>query len=294
MRMLSRFSGPALALPAPMRPVDRLVRAVSLTLIAIVASAGLAQAQSPASPPAQVQPDDSELRPAEPDFKLINLPTSMLLPKWKLSFGLTHRFNSNLMNGSFLDQLEGLFGLDSGANIGLEFRFAPIRHVQAIFFRTNIERTIQFTGKFDLIRQGERMPLSISPLVAVEGTNNFRDNYQPAIGATVSRLFGKSLALYAAPMWVHETLDGRDTSFIGLGARVQIRNRTYLVAETAPRMSGYTPGEVMYAFGIEKRVGGHVFQLNFCNTSATTFGQIARGGFPDSLYLGFNLTRKFF
>jgi len=37
-----------------------------------------------------------------------------------------------------------------------------------------------------------------------------------------------------------------------------------------------------------------MFQLNVTNTSSTTFAQIARGGSPQSLYLGFNLARKFF
>ena len=30
------------------------------------------------------------------------------------------------------------------------------------------------------------------------------------------------------------------------------------------------------------------------NAIATTFGQIARGGYPKSLYMGFNLARKFY
>jgi hypothetical protein len=46
---------------------------------------------------------------------------------------------------------------------------------------------------------------------------------------------------------------------------------------------------------IEKRVGGHVFQLNFSNSFATTMGQIARGGAAsEDWYLGFNISRKFF
>jgi hypothetical protein len=31
----------------------------------------------------------------------------------------------------------------------------------------------------------------------------------------------------------------------------------------------------------------------FNNGQGTTFGQVARGGFADSFYLGFNLARKF-
>jgi hypothetical protein len=50
----------------------------------------------------------------------------------------------------------------------------------------------------------------------------------------------------------------------------------------------------VYAFAIEKRVGAHVFSLTFSNGASTTFRQIAHGGIPGGLYLGFNLTRKFF
>jgi hypothetical protein len=75
---------------------------------------------------------------------------------------------------------------------------------------------------------------------------------------------------------------------------VRVSATVYLVAEVAPRASGYRPGEAAYGFAIEKRAGGHLFQLNVNNGQGTTLGQLARGGFPDSLFLGFNLARKFF
>jgi hypothetical protein len=37
-----------------------------------------------------------------------------------------------------------------------------------------------------------------------------------------------------------------------------------------------------------------VFSLTFTNTFATTFAQLARGGAANTLYLGFNLSRKFY
>ena len=42
------------------------------------------------------------------------------------------------------------------------------------------------------------------------------------------------------------------------------------------------------SFAIEKRAGGHTFQLNFSNAFGTTMGQIARGG-PDGndWFMGF-------
>ena len=81
---------------------------------------------------------------------------------------------------------------------------------------------------------------------------------------------------------------------LGLGGRVRIGGTAYLVLEGSPRVAGYAPGQAEYAFGIEKRVGGHVFQLTFANTTGTTFGQLAHGGTPETLYLGFNIARKFF
>ena len=51
----------------------------------------------------------------------------------------------------------------------------------------------------------------------------------------------------------------------------------------------------MSASAIEKRAGGHAFQLNFSNGFGTTLAQVARGGFnSDDWYLGFNISRKFF
>lgn len=109
---------------------------------------------------------------------------------------------------------------------------------------------------------------------------------------------GDRFALYATPVWVHNTaaalaLD-RDTVFVGIGGRLRLSQAVYVVCEVAPRTGGYRPDEAAYGFGVEMVAGGHVFQINFNNGQGTTFGQLARGGSPDSLYLGFNLARKFF
>jgi len=140
--------------------------------------------------------------------------------------------------------------------------------------------------------------VSLSALVSVEGADNFQERYSPALGVVVSRMAGERLAVYATPVWVHNTAAllgvDRDTVFVGAGGRVRIGGSVYVVAEVAPRIGGYQPDKPAYGFGIEKRAGGHLFQLNFNNGQGTTFGQLARGGSPNSLYLGFNLARKFF
>ena len=242
--------------------------------------------------------DDKGLQLAEPEYRLINLPTALLLPKHGGSFDLTHRFGGNLRQGSFADNAKSLFGLDQGALIGLEFRYGIARHLQAAVYRTSIDRTIQFHGKYDAVRQSGPSPVSVSALLSVEGTENFSGTYSPALGAVVSRRVGDAAALYAVPIWVHNTgaQSGptRETALVGVGARVRVRPTVYVAGEVSPRIGGYQPGPPEFGFAIEKRAGGHMFQLNFTNTFSTTYGQVARGGFNDSIYLGFNLARKFF
>jgi len=252
-----------------------------------------------ASPaPAQNPDDDAQLRPAEPDFVVINLPTTMPLPVGGVNFHLTHRFNENLRNDKFGTQLGNLFGLDNGANIGLEFRVGVARHLEAVVQRTSIGKTIQFSAKYDGWHQTTDRPVALSAIVAIEGDNNFRENYAPALGVVIGRTVNDRLALYATPLWVHNTGTGgstnENTGLLGLGGRVRVLETTYLLAEVTPRIGGFAIGDPEYAFAIEKRVGAHVFALTFANGAGTTFRQLSHGGFPGALYLGFNLTRKFF
>jgi len=284
-------------------------RAVSIGVLSVALLAGRsAHAQSTSNPaPSQPaiqsnvtggDPDDGELVLAEPDFRVLNLPSTLRLPVHGSNFELTHRFNGNLRRGSFSEQAGNLFGLDEGAAVGFEYRFGVVRHLQAAVYRTAIDKTFQFYGKYDAVRQRGAIPVSLSALVSVEGADNFQQRYAPALGLVVSRMARDRLAAYATPVWVHNTAAilniDRSTFFVGIGGRVRVSSTVYLVGEVAPRAGGYSPDKAAYGFAIEKRAGGHLFQLNFNNGQGTTFGQLARGGFSNSLFLGFNLARKFF
>jgi len=307
-----RFSaGPLLALSGAVTPrtLTRFVSIVVLGTAFLDVQTARAQSASPPSPPtssassasqsaAPAADDDGSLQLAEPDYRVVTIPTTLRLPRHGSNFQLTHRFNGNLRNGDFGFQASNLFGLDQGAVVGFEYRFGIMRHVEAAVYRTAIDKTFQFYGKYDAVHQAASTPVSVSGLVSIEGENNFQDVYSPALGAVVSRTVGDWLALYVAPVWVHNTAGilniDRDTAYVGVGGRLRLRPTVYVVAETSPRVAGYDPGEPSFAFGIEKRAGGHMFQLNFGNNQGTTFGQTARGGNPHALYMGFNLARKFF
>ena len=247
----------------------------------------------------QEDDDPAALQVAEPDFTLIGLPTSLRLPTFGSAFRVTHRFLRPL-NDNFGDVASDLFGIDSGAVIGLEYRFGVIPNGQIGFRRTS-NRTIELFSEYRVLSQ-RRSFVDVSALLSIEGTNNFRDSYSPAAGAVVSRRIGDRATVYVQPIWVNNTnelpgavVDHNDTFMVGVGARVRIRPTVYIVAETAPRPSGYKPGVTHAAFAIEKRAGGHAFQLNFSNSFGTTMAQIARGGPVDNdWFLGFNISRKFF
>jgi hypothetical protein len=267
-------------------PRSRLLLALALLSIAATASA---------------QNDDAVLKPAEPDFNLVSLPTSLRLPKFGSAFRVTHRFGRSL-NGDFGDVVGDLFGLDSGAVVGLEYRFGIVPNGQIGIHRSSDNKTIEFFGQYGVMRQAPGWPLDVSAVVSIDGTNNFRDSYSPAVGAIVSHSFGDRAAFYVEPMWVNNSnalptalVDHNDTVLVGIGGRLRIRPTVSLVAEMAPRVQGFKPFAHHGSFGIEKRAGGHLFQLNFSDSFGTTWSQLARGGpSSDDWYLGFSISRKFF
>jgi len=272
----------------------RLRRACAVLVLILTAAAPSA---------AQAPPDDPDLdvNLAQPDFTLVALPTTLRVPRHKSAFRVTHRFTRPLGDGSFGDLAGDLFGLDSGAQIGMEYRYGIMRGTQVGIHRTS-DRTIEFFSQHELKAQSSSFPFTIDALATVDGTNNFRDSYSPGLGAVISRTIGEHAAFYVQPVWVNNTnrlpsevVDDNDTVLIGIGTRLRIRPTVYLAIEGAPRVAGYDPGSAQIGVGLEKRSGGHTFQLTFTNGFGTTIGQLARGARNRAdWHLGFSISRKFY
>lgn len=261
------------------------------------------QTQAPATP---AYDEDLDLDPAEPDFSVINLRTNLRLPRHKLAFRLTHRFARGLSQGSVSDLAADFFGFDGGAQIGFGLGFGLFPSTQIGVYRTS-DRTIQFSAQRQLLRQGSS-PLGISVVASAEGLDNFGKEYSPSVAVVLSRRLGGRGAVYLEPSWVGNTRinpsapgSADSTLVVGLGARLRVTKTMSLLGEVHPRLAGYR-GDLgsgdpksLAAFGVEWRVGGHAFQLNFSNAQGTTPAQVARGqqGLRD-WFIGFNLTRKFY
>ena len=269
-----------------------------------VALAGLIAGLLLASP---VIAQDEEVDPLQPDFTLVNLPTTLRLPRHSAAFRVTHRFTRPLGEGDLGNLVASFFGLDSAAQVGLELRFGLFSGTQLGAYRTN-DRAIDFFVKQDLRRQSDG-PVGLSLFGAVEGRDNFSEEFSPGLALVVSRPLGRLGSVYVEPAWVGNTARGGpqdkdSTFFVGVGARIRLGSAAYLVGEFAPRLAGFKgidPGRPSeraanhLSFGVEKRVGGHSFQLNFSNFFATTLTTLARGaGRGDDWYIGFNISRKFY
>ena len=175
------------------------------------------QAEAPAQPqtPAQSQdqpdaPSDRRVDPSQPDFTIIGLPTTLKIPRFASAFRVTHRFGRPLGAGDFGDLASDFFGFDSGAQIGLEYRFGIMAGTQIGIHRTS-NQTIEFFAQQHVLGQ-DRSPVGLDIIGTAEGTENFTESYSPAIGAVISRTLGRHGALYAHPIWVNNTNEQPSTS----------------------------------------------------------------------------------
>ena len=253
---------------------------------------------------------------AEPDFTLGVLPTTLRLPKHKLAFRITHRFTYKINGQSAGEFFKNFFGFDSSATSGFELRWGVANGTQLAVHRTG-NRNIQFLAQHQLQAQRDNGRFSADVLLGIEGQDNFSEEHSIVVGGILSRQFDEQGAIYLNPFGVFNATPELPTSdnktlVLGLGARFLIlkTRSSYVVAEFAPRIVGYKGGASLMMIGIEKRKGGHIFQINLSNGFGTTLTQVGHGGPlianpvpPGSTdppgnsrhwHLGFNITRKFY
>jgi hypothetical protein len=251
---------------------------------------------------------DRDIVASESDFVIVALPSTLPLERGKFAFRMTHRFSYAINKGLPSDSdnlgqqfLKNFFGFDSIPAVAIEVRMGIAPGTQLAVHRVN-DRTLEMLVQHQLLKQKSKMGFSIDAVGAVEGRENFSEDFGYTLGAVVSHRFTSHGTLYFEPMGVinsnPDPMATSDNTFlIGLGARVRLgKSRCSLVAEGAPRAGGFGPGPAQVSFGIEDRIGGHVFQLNFSNGFSTSLRQLASARPPDGVqnwHIGFNLTRKF-
>src|SRR3954469_12121111 len=107
----------------------------------------------PADPASAAQPDTPPAATThkELDQTLINLGTTLPLKRYGSYFRITHRFARDLGRGTVGELAEDAFSLDSGAIIGLEYRFGITNTVQAGINRSILGKTIALFSRWDAL-----------------------------------------------------------------------------------------------------------------------------------------------
>ena len=279
-----------------------MLRRIALSVLCLVlllpGGVGAQDAAAPPQAPPERADPDVRVDPLQPDFTLSALPSTLRMPRNKWAFRVTHRFTRELGSGDFGDLISDLFGIDGGAQVGLEVRYGLFPGTQIGVHRTS-DRTIQLFAQQSVLKQRDGKPISLDGIATFEGGENLTERHSGTFGLAMSKTLGGRAMVYVEPLFTananHFSTGDDHAMMLGLGTRVRVRPALYLVGEYTPRIAGYDAGADQISFGFEMRAGGHLFQLNVSNGFGTTLGQLAAGGVQnDTWFFGFNLLRKFF
>src|SRR5712691_6919036 len=216
---------------------------------------------------------------------LLSLPSSHIpdAKTWELKF--THRFNQSIDNGN---ALHTLFGLDSGANVGIGLSYVPFRDLQIALLRTNTLETFEGTVKYVVMQQARALPFSAALRGGVDWRNarDIDDRSSYFAQAIVSRQFGKRFELYVMPTYITKAGRGvNGTRSVALfdhafnapaGAVLMILPAFSLVGEVIRRnrdLPSTLKADLGWAVGIKKAVGGHFFEILLTNSNGTSTDQ---------------------
>lgn len=242
---------------------------------------------------------------------LLTLPTSHMSAEgtWQVKF--THRFNQSIDEG---EAIHTLFGLDSGANVGMGLSYTPSRDFGLALMRSNVSDTYELSAKYLAFQQAGAFPISAALRAGadIRTERNLGDRVSYFGQAILSRQFGERVAVFAIPTFATDA--GRVVSGdqdvalfehafnVPVGAAVMIRRGMSLVVELIPPntdLPDAIDSDLGWSVGIKMATGGHYFEILLTNSNATTADQYVTSTYQGGplrsgdLQLGFNIERRF-
>jgi len=254
------------------------------------------RAQAPeADPPAAEPPFDT---PAFWGTHLINLPTTTTPAKGDVLFRVHHRFSDPVDSG-----FDNLLGLDSFANILLGLGYGITDNLTVSIGRVRVYKEFELSADWLIAEQGRTagLPFSAALHGGVSLVTEDEDAVKFFAAVSLSRQLTRRLSVLVVPSFVtnanHFALDPQSTFSLGLGARYMIWEEFSIIAEWVPVLAGYNEIESGWGLGIEKKIGGHVFQVFVNNALGLTPAQSLPGGDLQigdfDFRIGFNIFRTF-
>ena len=238
--------------------------------------------------------------------RVINLPTTQSIGKGRLLFRVSHRFYPAIRSG-----YDSFYGLDGPAVILLSFGYGLRDNLDLTLARTKLNKEVELSLKWVMFEQGKILTLPFSAALNLGGSlvtqsqpdrKVFRaDNMKFNLQVILSHQVSNTLSLVLVPAYSSNTnhwdSPSEGTFALGAGGRWMIFNDFSIIWEWIPVLAGYKDNSNGWGLGIEKKVGGHVFQVFILNSIGLTSDQFIPGGdfrLKDwDFRIGFNIFRKF-
>jgi|WetSurMetagenome_2_1015567.scaffolds.fasta_scaffold17015_4 hypothetical protein len=246
-------------------------------------------------------------RPAFWGTTLVNLPTTRTLDRGNFLLRISHRFLPPVSSGR-----ASFAGLDGPAYILLSLGYGITDNLMARIGRSNLNQEWELGADYAVLDQA-RTPASPLSCTLHAGGDLVTEKRPPGAGwsgrfrlsalASLSRQINGRLSLLAVPAYSSNT-DFRNPSSegtfsLGLGGRIVVYDDISLIGEWVPVLAGYKDVVDGWGLGIEKKIGGHVFQVFATDCYGLMASQYLTGGdlgghdtgFGDKLRFGFNIFR---
>lgn len=274
---------------------------LGLLLVAVFAARPLAAqedavSKAMAAPDAVTADDEQPVRRDPVGSRLIDLPTAFPVRSHTLEVMFTHRFQQAVQDGDS----HNLWGLDSGADIGLGLAWGITPRLDIALLRSSFQEDYELSGKALAFEQAPRVPLSVAVRAGVDhlGRTGAADPTRPFAQLVLSRRFAPGFNLLLVPSWGRGTERLRNAFNVPVGLTVPMPGGSLLEVEVIPKNRDLAASLTAWHLALSKKVGGHIFQIVLGNSRAVTVDQYLGGDFAGGfrtrdVRLGFNLIRDF-
>jgi uncharacterized beta barrel domain-containing protein DUF5777 len=303
----------------------RIPAAAALVLVAGMAGAqetspgATAPAPEPTAPSSGSGEAKAAPRPwlAPEGTLVVNLPSDQTLSRGLLQFLVTHRFRGAVRGSN----AHSLYSLDSGADFGFGFAYAPIERGELSLYRSGIQDDWELAAKYAFLPPGRSFGAALrvggddrrDPLVVTDQGGLLPDAKARtsffAQGVLSVHAWKNRVELSAVPTFSSRTTAERRVFNVPLHAAVALGRSWNLQGEYQFQRKSVRDSIDIFTIGIEKTLFRHRFTLVVSNATVTTVDQYLSGDFAaaskrqgrafdngfrnNDWHIGFNLIRQF-
>jgi hypothetical protein len=227
------------------------------------------------------------------------------LGKGEFLFRVSHRFQPPVSSG-----WDSFYGFDGPAYILLSFGYGITDNLMVTVGRSRLYQEWEFNADWAVIEQGKNSSLPFSATLHAGGSLVSQDEPQSAewsgrfrLSALVSLSYqlNDRLSFLLVPAFSSNTNfwepSSEGTFALGIGGRFMVFDDISLIAEWMPPLAGYKDFYSGWGLGVEKKIGGHVFQFFVTDSIGLIASQYLPGGDlrlgDGDFRFGFNIFRTF-